>query len=69
MMVFKTHRAVVRWINAQIKLEGGLNEFAHLYQVNPRTVYEILRGEKSKTITAKIAKKLGMTLAYGRKKW
>lgn len=68
MMIFKTHRDAVKWIEDQIELAGGPIAFAREKKFNPRTIYDILNG-KSKTITAKVAKRLGITLAYGRKEW
>ncbi|MHB1952158.1 MAG: hypothetical protein ACYCOU_00295 [Sulfobacillus sp.] len=68
MMTFRTHAAAVRWIERQVREAGGTEAFCRQWKIRQSTVYAILNG-KSKTITAKVAKLLGITLAYGRREW
>lgn len=66
-MTFRTHKQAAEWIKRQTDAMG-IDAFARRYDLPGQTIRDILTG-KSKTITAKVATALKMTLAYGRKEW
>lgn len=66
-MKFRTHKQAVRWLKRQTDAKG-IDAFARAHDLPGQTIRDILEG-RSKTITAKVATALKMTLAYGREQW
>lgn len=66
-MKFRTHQQAVQWLMRETG-KKGIDAFARAHDLPGQTIRDILDG-RSKTITAKVATALKMTLAYGRKEW